>query len=281
MVVRRSADGSSHPTAPTLVWIHGLGEQSASFDPVVVHSALARFDHVLVDLPGYGRSPWPAASHSLDELATRIAAWLDSTTEEAHAASPILVGHSMGGVLATLVAERRSVGGIVNVDGNLSRGDCTFSSQALPFTVEEFATSGFAAMRARVYEAGVTELPLRGYHAAMCMTSPAQFHRNAVELVALSETETLAARFAALGCPRLYVAGVPRGICERSRALLVEQLGPADATDRADESRGTVGAPRWLGLEPAGHWVFLDQLDRFATAVAAFARAVAASTARA
>lgn len=248
MAVRRWGTGSS------LVWIHGLGEQSASFDPVARHDALADFAHVLVDLPGYGRAPWPATPRSLEALADELAAWL------ADQPPAIVVGHSMGGVLATLIGERRAVRGVVDIDGNCSRGDCTFSSQALPYSVEDFAERGFATMREGIREAGLAEPPLRGYHAALCLASPAQFHSNAIELVELSDTETLAERFARLTCPKRFVAGVPRGICERSRELL----------DRA-------GVP-WLGLGPAGHWVFLDQLDRFAAELAAFASALAPAT---
>ena len=64
--------------------------------------------------------------------------------------------------------------------------------------------------------------------------------------------ETMPARIAALECPTLFVAGVPGGICEHSRRLL----------DRHEL--------RWLGVEGAGHWVFVDQPDRFANAVAPF-----------
>ena len=56
--------------------------------------------------------------------------------------------------------------------------------------------------------------------------------------------------------PALFVAGIPDGICAHSRELL----------DRH--------AVRWLGLEPAGHWVHADQLDAFATGVAGFLREV-------
>ena len=44
MVVRRAGAG------PRVVWIHGLGESSVSFEPVV--AAMPGFTHVLVDLPG-------------------------------------------------------------------------------------------------------------------------------------------------------------------------------------------------------------------------------------
>jgi len=92
-------------TGPEIVWIHGLGEWSVSFEPVTAHAALAGFCHVLLDLPGYGRSPWPAdrdPPDDLERLADRLATWL----VERHARTgerPVVIGHSMGGVLATLL----------------------------------------------------------------------------------------------------------------------------------------------------------------------------------
>jgi pimeloyl-ACP methyl ester carboxylesterase len=50
----------------------------------------------------------------------------------------------------------------------------------------------------------------------------------------------------------LFIAGVPGGICEHSRRLLARH------------------GVRWMGLEPAGHWVHHDQPEAFAGAVAAF-----------
>jgi len=146
---------------------------------------------------------------------------------------------------------------VVDVDGNLSRGDCTHSAKAAEYSVDDLVVHRFAIMRAEVYEGGRTDLALRGYHAAMTMASPHVFHHHALEFVAMSEPETLVARLAALRVPVLFVAGVPGGICERSRALL-------------DQHR-----VRWVGVEPSGPWVHIDQPDRFATEVADFLREVA------
>jgi pimeloyl-ACP methyl ester carboxylesterase len=241
MVVRR---GPTADATATLVWIHGLGESSVSFEPVIAR--LPSFAHVLVDLPGYGRSPWPSAAPSLGDLAETLSRWL--------AADPrvVLVGHSMGGVLATLVAEQTHARGVIDVDGNLSRGDCTFSAAAAAYSLADFVSHGFAELRASVYAQGATRSALRGYHAAMCFSAPHVFHHHALELVELSAGGTLSQRLAALAVPKLFVAGVPDGICAASRALL----------DRH-------GIP-WLGIEPAGHWVYLDQPGRFCAAVEAF-----------
>jgi 3-oxoadipate enol-lactonase len=230
MVVRRTGSG------PRVVWVHGLGESSVSFEPVV--AAMPGFSHVLVDLPGYGRSPWPEQASGLDVIADHLAAWLDPDA--------FVIGHSMGGVLATLIAERRAVAGIVNIDGNISRGDCNFSGKAAAIADPVRALD---AIRELVAGDGSP----RSYQAALGFAMPAMFHRHAKDLVEISATETLAGRVAKLRS--LFVAGVPRGICDASRALL----------DRA-------GA-RWVGIEPAGHWVYLDQTARFAAEVTAFLRA--------
>lgn len=246
MSVRRVGAG------PDLVWIHGLGESSTSFDPLVGHPALAGFAHTLVDLPGYGRSAWTDAPTTLTALADHLASWL--------AARPpaIVVGHSMGGVLATLLGERGAVRAAVDVDGNLSRGDCTFSLMASAYALPEFQARGFASIRDAVYARGLDALPLRGYHAAMAFASPDVFHAHATDLVAQSDIEDLAPRLANLACPHLFIAGVPDGICAYSRALLEQHHA------------------RWVGIEPAGHWVYLDQLETFCTHLAAFASEVQA-----
>jgi pimeloyl-ACP methyl ester carboxylesterase len=243
MMVRRFGAG------PELVWIHGLGEQSRSLDAIAAHPALAGFAHTLVDLPGYGRSPWPDAAappDDLEALADRLAGWLADRR-------PVLVGHSMGGVLAQLIAERAAVRAVIDAEGNLSRGDCTHSALAAAYPLDDFLGHGYAAMRADVYDGGRTDLALRGYHAAMALASPRVFHHHAHQLVDLSEPETLVTRLAALAVPTLYLAGgLPGGICPRSRELL-------------DQHR-----VRWLHIEPSGHWLHIDQPDRFAAALAGF-----------
>jgi pimeloyl-ACP methyl ester carboxylesterase len=256
MVVRRVG----LPDGAPMIWIHGLGEWSASFDAIARHPRFAAFAHVLPDMPGYGRTPWPpptgalrlvaSARGSVHTLAEYLAQWLRDSPP------PILVGHSMGGAIATLIAEQLLVRAVINIDGNLTLGDCTFSAQAAAYSLADFRAHGFASMRASVFARGATEPALRGYHAAMLATHPDTFHANATDLVRLSTIDDLAPRFAALRCPALFIAGVPGGICDASRARL-------DA----------VGA-RWTGIEPAGHWPYIDQPEAFANAVADFVSTV-------
>jgi pimeloyl-ACP methyl ester carboxylesterase len=239
MAVRRLGGG------PELVWLHGLGDTSASVDAIASHPSLAGFTHVLPDLPGYGRSPWPAEPSTVEELGASLARWIGDR-------APVVIGHSLGGVLATLIAERTRVRAVVNVEGNLSPGDCTFSAQATAYSLDAFTGGGFDAIRDATYRRGVTELPLRAYHAGLTVASPRTFHRHAEGLVAMSADEQLAARWAGLAVPALYVAGAPGGISARSLELL--------------EHHGV----RRLVYEPAGHWPHVDHVARFAGDVAAF-----------
>lgn len=250
MVVRRVGT-PAREGLPQIVWIHGLGERASCFDAAVAR--LAGFSHVLPDLPGYGDSQPPVLHEgdSLADTAQHLADWLTSWPVRSEA---ILAGHSMGGVLATLIAERIPVRGVIDIDGNLTRGDCTFSAEAAGFSLPAFEEGGFDAMRARVVADGEHDAALRGYGAALGTANPSVFHRNAIDLVRLSETNTLAPRLAALSVPVLFVAGVPGGICTASQQALDEHHVP------------------WVGLTPAGHWPFIDQVTLFAATVRAFLR---------
>jgi 2-succinyl-6-hydroxy-2,4-cyclohexadiene-1-carboxylate synthase len=251
MVVRRTGGGGSSaaaPVRPRVVWIHGLGESSVSFESSL--HLLPGYAHVLVDLPGCGRSPWPEVAPSLDDVAGGLAAWLGSQPPA------VLVGHSLGGVLAMLVAERASVAGVVQIDSNLTRGDCSFSARANAYSLEDFTMHGFDVLRDAVYADGATKAALRGYHAALSFASPDVFHRHARELVELSETRRLGPRLAALAAPKLFIAGMAGGICTESQKLLDSLPVP------------------WVGVDHAGHWVYLDQPAAFTEALSGFLQAL-------
>ena len=243
MAVRSRGTGSR-----TLVWIHGLGESGRCFDAIVGHPALSPYRHVVPDLPGYGRSPWPARTRSLVDTADELAAWLGARGEEV-----VLVGHSMGGVLATLCAERRPdlVRGVVDVDGNVCLDDCTFSRRLAAFAEPDAARAAEQVWTWVAAQAG-TDAALRGYAASLAFADPAVLWRHAHELVALSSDDGLAGRRARAGVPLVYLAGSPGGASPRSLGLLAS-AGVAVVT-----------------IAPSGHWPFVDQPLAFADAVARF-----------
>jgi 3-oxoadipate enol-lactonase len=84
--------------APPLVLLHALGERASDWD-VVAASLSAHRRVFAVDLRGHGDSEWPG-DYSLELMRDDVLALLDSIGLDA----VDLIGHSMGGVVAYLVA---------------------------------------------------------------------------------------------------------------------------------------------------------------------------------
>ncbi len=246
MVVRRLAGAAS---CSTLLWVHGLGESGLCFERALAEPTLAGLAHLVPDLPGYGRSPHPAEPLTLGDTARHLAAWL-----RWRGPGPVVVvGHSMGGVVATLLAEQDPgvVRAVVDVDGNLSLGDCTFSGQAAAEELGSFVRSGFDRLRDAVFAAALTDAAHRGYHVSLRLADPRSFHRHSLELVELSTGEELALRLRRLPVPAAYVAGSPGGACARSLELLA------------------AAGVETVAVGPSGHWPFVDQPAAFAAALVA------------
>lgn len=86
----------------TLLLVHGFGESlftwRAVFDQFARHYRV-----VAIDLPGFAGSDKPDVSYSLDSMTARLASFVDQWTT-----GPIVVvGHSMGGALATTLSLAR------------------------------------------------------------------------------------------------------------------------------------------------------------------------------
>jgi pimeloyl-ACP methyl ester carboxylesterase len=87
---------------PTLVLLHGFGESlttwRALFDPLA-----GSYRVLAVDLPGFGGSTKPRAPYTLEAMTRRLTTLLERETE----GPVVLIGHSMGGMLAASVALAR------------------------------------------------------------------------------------------------------------------------------------------------------------------------------
>jgi esterase len=93
-------DWGGDPAKPAMVLIHGARVNAHAWD---FFSLEMRQDfHIYaIDLPGHGDSEWPAdGDYSRSRLAADVSGLLDQLGLE----SMVLIGHSLGGAVATLVA---------------------------------------------------------------------------------------------------------------------------------------------------------------------------------
>lgn len=122
---------------PSLVLLHGLTFDRRMWEPAI--GALREFDPgrqvLALDLPGHGGSPGLSFS-ALDEIGAAIA----SAVKDAGLEAPVVVGHSMSGVIATFFAAIYPTRGVVNVDQTLD----TAFIEMLQANREVFTGPGFA-----------------------------------------------------------------------------------------------------------------------------------------
>ena len=238
------------PGGETLLFLHGLGESGLCFEGWLASEPLPGCRLLVPDLPGYGRSPRRETPLDLADQAALLADWL-----RARETGPVvLVGHSMGGVVAQLLAEQHPalVRALVDVDGNITVGDCGYSGGVAAQSLAAFLDDGYEALLAQVWAEGAESPASRGYYASIRLADPRLYHANSADLVARSRRGDLARRLAALAVPVLYVAGVPGGVCAETHAQL-RQAGVSK-----------------VDIAPSGHWPFLDQPGQFTAALATF-----------
>jgi pimeloyl-ACP methyl ester carboxylesterase len=100
------AEGEGRP----LILIHGFCETSELWQGF--SSELAKSYRVYsVDLPGFGQSPLPASSFTIDDIGAYILEWI----KDQKISNPLLIGHSLGGYVALAVGAQvpEMIAGIV------------------------------------------------------------------------------------------------------------------------------------------------------------------------
>lgn len=185
---------------PARVYLHGLGAASTVyFAHIAGHPALCRRRSLLVDLPGFGISDRPADfGYRLEDHADAVAAALDA----AGVTGAEVVGHSMGGAVAIVLAARRPdlVARLVLAEANLDpRPPVTAGSSGIAaFTEKEFVHGGgFVRVLDRVG-------PKWG--ATMRLADPVALHRSAMGLMRGTEP-TMRALLVSMAIPRTYLIG--------------------------------------------------------------------------
>ncbi|MFC4063089.1 alpha/beta fold hydrolase [Planomonospora corallina] len=228
-------------TEPARVYVHGLGAMSAPyFTRVACHPLLAGHRSLLVDLLGFGLSDRPADfGYTLGEHADALARMM----EAAGVTGARLIGHSMGGSIAVVLASRHPalVSGLVLVDACLDpfppEPGHPGGSGIAAYAEEEFLRYGRQEIGERV-----------GPHwwSTMRLADPRALHRSAVGL-ARGGTPTVRELLLRLEVPR---------------ALLY----PAQDGPPAGDGDLRAAGVRLVPIPGSGHNITLDNPEAFARA---------------
>lgn len=242
--------GSASRGAP-VVFLHGLGSASSvAFRPIADDPALAGRRMLLVDLLGFGQSERPADwGYTLDEHAATVAALFD----DAGVRACCVVGHSMGGTIAILLAAARPdlVGSLVVAEPNMDSGGGMPSSLISAQSEAGFVAEGQAAL-VRLFAADPASA---SYAATLALSSPVALHRSASGLVA-PRKPSAGAILRGLSVPRTFLVG--------ERSLPYTDAGGLPAA-----------GVEVVVIPGAGHNMSFENPSAFAAAVEAAAAATA------
>jgi pimeloyl-ACP methyl ester carboxylesterase len=233
--------------------VHGLGDSGLCFGEAFEAGRFPGFNLVAPDLLGYGHSSGASdEDYRFNSHVRRL--W--TVVDELDLKSVCLVGHSLGGDLATLMAasqEGDRIRGLVNVEGNLTPDDAFISR--LVVAAEEcgdflkWFRDDF--MKGLVSEEwGKKWSSCRRYYASLELCRPEAFLANAKEAYARSlplpgrSESVIGAAFAEIEIPRVFCWGA-ESLSEDSRQFLHAAKIPNHRID------GTF------------HWPMVDQAEEF------------------
>ena len=234
---------------PAMVLLHGLGAAGSSdLIGAACRPPLNRHRRLVLDLLGFGYSDRPQAwGYRLEDHAAAVAGVLDA----AGLGGCGVIGHSMGGTVAVVLASRRPdlVSALVVAEGNLDPGVGGGSARIASWTEEGYLAHGHAVMLAAVEAEARSDDPgWSAYAAAFRLADPRAVHRSAVGLLAPIEP-TARERLYRFPGPKAYVFGersLPDPDQERLASAGVEVLvvpgaGHAMAVEAPEDFARVVG----------------------------------------
>jgi pimeloyl-ACP methyl ester carboxylesterase len=210
----------------------------------------------MTDARGHGKSSAPASGYRYEDLANDVIGLIDTL----ELSSPILVGHSMGGLTAAVVASR-----ISKRLRALILADPTFLSPKVQREVHE---SDVINQHRRILDKSldevVTEIRTRHPHRQL----------DTVELIARARLQTTLAAFEVLTPPNPEFMQLVSAIDVPS-LLAIGDRGNVVTLALAEELQSLNPKLQVQQIRETGHGLHYDQPEQFADAVKAFLRSLA------
>ena len=236
----------------TLVYLPGLGLPSVEqFLSVVTHADMTGHHSLLIDYIGSGFSDNSEGfDYSIENHARSVAAVLDNEG----AKSCTVIGHSMGGTVAIMLAILRPdlASKLIVAEANVSPGGGEATRLIASYSEIEYVNEAHQILLEEVRKAEREGNAVAAFiNAAWSKADPAGLYKSSVALVELDPT--FKEQFQELSIPRTFIYG------EESLSQARNKVQP-DAPD-PDEMEG-FGVQ--IAIVPnAGHAMMFDNLDGF------------------
>lgn len=190
---------------PWMVFLHGLQSNKEVFTELMQQPFLQKFSLLALDFVGFGASSKPTNfSYELQDQAEVVKEVLEQLgIQEFH-----IIGHSMGGMIGTLLLGQRKtrVLSLVNLEGNLVEKDCGASLAIVEHqTFASFSAGGYEAWKRAEEKTQAPDIHKRLQW--LSMIPDFVFYRSATSIVRWSKSEELLALFLNAPQKKLYVYG--------------------------------------------------------------------------
>jgi N-formylmaleamate deformylase len=238
---------------PPLILLHGLTAHGACWT-VLAHDLEEEYDLIMPDARGHGESSVPDYGYRYEDHADDVVGLIKAL----RLPPPILLGHSMGGMTAAVVASHKP-----RLLRGLILADPTFLS---PKVQREVRDSDVADQHRRMLTMSLDEV------VAEARARHPHRSRETLELLARARLQTSMAAFDVLTPPNpdykrlVSTIDVPslllfgdKGVVSSVVAEELQRLNPRFQVEQIQE---------------AGHGVHLDQPERFAAIVKSFLRSL-------
>jgi pimeloyl-ACP methyl ester carboxylesterase len=189
----------------TILYLHGLGCSKNDFLSATTTGNLQPYTLVAFDFPGCGNSPYPEnISLGIDDLVEMT----NSIVSKLSLGDLVVIGHSMGGLVALLYIQRygEHVKGFVNVEGNLAPEDCIFSREITKHHFAEFKETTFSDLKEEL-----SRSDNKGFQKYVDTlekySSPRAFFDYCPSLVDYSDNGNVMQRFTELRIPKIFIYG--------------------------------------------------------------------------
>ncbi len=239
---------------PPLIMLHGLTANGACWTSLA-HALEEEYDVIMPDARGHGKSSVPNYGYRYEDHANDVLGIIETLGLP----PPILIGHSMGGMIAAVVASRNP-----KLLRGLILADPTF---LIPKVQREIRDSDVADQHRRVLNMSLDEV------VAEARIRHPDRSRDTLELIARARLQTSMGAFdvltppnpdfiqvvGAIDVPSLLVIAGTAGVVSPAVAAELQRLNPRFQVEQIQE---------------AGHGVHYDQPERFAVVVKSFLRSI-------